>query len=115
MMPSHEGQFSLRMHVDLEHLDRYTSIRAICVVQKPLHNIPPVRVPTISHVYAHTPHHPTLLCFVLTPPQISGFYVSASPPVHLVRFCYCKEDAKLIAAGERLAAYFSTAAPTLTQ
>ncbi|KAG2492864.1 hypothetical protein HYH03_008781 [Edaphochlamys debaryana] len=36
---------------------------------------------------------------------ISGFYVGPSPPTHLVRFCYCKEDAKLKAAGERLRAY----------
>jgi aspartate/methionine/tyrosine aminotransferase len=36
---------------------------------------------------------------------ISGFYVGPSPPTHLVRFCYCKEDAKLQAAVERLKAY----------
>lgn len=38
---------------------------------------------------------------------VSGFYVSPEPPKHLVRFCYCKDDAKLIAACERLEAYFA--------
>ncbi|GFR39762.1 hypothetical protein Agub_g246 [Astrephomene gubernaculifera] len=36
---------------------------------------------------------------------VSGFYVGPQPPTHLVRFCYCKEDAKLAAAVERLGAY----------
>ena len=36
---------------------------------------------------------------------ISGFYLSDSPPTHLVRFCYCKEDSKLLAACERLEKY----------
>ena len=44
------------------------------------------------------------------PPQISGFYVGANPPTHLVRFCYCKEDAKLHAAVERLTKYLGPAA-----
>ncbi|MEW5312345.1 MAG: hypothetical protein WDW38_003986 [Sanguina aurantia] len=46
---------------------------------------------------------------------ISGFYVSPSPPVHLVRFCYCKEDEKLISAGERLATYFNAQAALVAQ
>lgn len=36
---------------------------------------------------------------------ISGFYVGPSPPTHLVRFCYCKEDAKLEAAVAALKVY----------
>ncbi|PNH10775.1 Kynurenine--oxoglutarate transaminase 3 [Tetrabaena socialis] len=36
---------------------------------------------------------------------VSGFYVGAAPPTHLVRFCYCKEDPKLQAAVERLRTY----------
>ncbi|KXZ55357.1 hypothetical protein GPECTOR_3g487 [Gonium pectorale] len=36
---------------------------------------------------------------------VSGFYVGPAPPSHLVRFCYCKEDAKLQAAVANLKAY----------
>ncbi|KAG1675147.1 hypothetical protein FOA52_003370 [Chlamydomonas sp. UWO 241] len=36
---------------------------------------------------------------------VSAFYVSDAPPRHLVRFCYCKDDAKIAAACERLEAY----------
>lgn len=36
---------------------------------------------------------------------ISGFYLSEEKPTHLLRFCYCKEDAKILAACERLEAY----------
>jgi aspartate/methionine/tyrosine aminotransferase len=36
---------------------------------------------------------------------ISAFYASDSRPHNLVRFCFCKEDAKLDAACEKLAAY----------
>lgn len=47
---------------------------------------------------SHTPlTHPTM--------QISGFYVGPNPPRHLVRFAYCKDDAKLMAAVERLEKY----------
>lgn len=38
---------------------------------------------------------------------ISGFYVGEAPPTHLVRFCYCKDDAKLHAAVERLDKYIT--------
>jgi len=36
---------------------------------------------------------------------VSGFYIGPDPPKHLVRFCYCKDDAKLHAACQRLEAY----------
>lgn len=37
--------------------------------------------------------------------QVSGFYVGPDPPRNLVRFAYCKDDAKLHAAVERLTKY----------
>ena len=38
---------------------------------------------------------------------ISGFYLSEGAPTHLVRFCYCKDDAKLLTACDKLEAYFA--------
>ncbi|KAL6755596.1 pyridoxal phosphate-dependent transferase [Haematococcus lacustris] len=38
---------------------------------------------------------------------ISGFYVGPDPPRHLVRFAYCKDDAKLEAACQRLGTYLA--------
>ncbi len=39
--------------------------------------------------------------------QVSAFYVSADPPCHLVRFCFCKAPQKLEAACDRLQQYFA--------
>ena len=38
---------------------------------------------------------------------ISGFYLSEGAPTHLVRFCYCKDDAKLHAACDKLEVYLT--------
>lgn len=38
----------------------------------------------------------------------SGFYISEDRPTHLVRFCYCKDDAKLLSACDRLEKYLGT-------
>lgn len=38
---------------------------------------------------------------------VSAFYVSEKRPHHLVRFCFCKDNAKLFAACEKLEAYFA--------
>lgn len=51
---------------------------------------------------------------------VSAFYTGEVRPHHLVRFCFCKEDAKLLAACERLEAYLgkagnSTAAAAVQQ
>ena len=37
--------------------------------------------------------------------QVSAFYISKPAPQHLVRFCFCKTDAKLEEAVRRLKAY----------
>ena len=37
--------------------------------------------------------------------QVSAFCISQPAPKHLVRFCFCKEDAKLEEAVRRLRAY----------
>lgn len=37
---------------------------------------------------------------------VSAFYVSDAPPRNLIRFCFCKNDAKLEDAGQKLAKYF---------
>uniref|UniRef100_A0A7S0RQZ7 Aminotransferase class I/classII large domain-containing protein n=1 Tax=Chlamydomonas leiostraca TaxID=1034604 RepID=A0A7S0RQZ7_9CHLO len=42
---------------------------------------------------------------------ISGFYIGPNPPRHLVRFAYCKDDAKLLAAVERLEKYLGPGGP----
>jgi aspartate/methionine/tyrosine aminotransferase len=39
---------------------------------------------------------------------VSAFYASDTRPHHLVRFCFCKDDTKLLAAVERLATYVSS-------
>jgi aspartate/methionine/tyrosine aminotransferase len=41
---------------------------------------------------------------------VSAFYTGEARPRHLVRFCFCKEDAKLLAACERLESYLGGAA-----
>ena len=38
--------------------------------------------------------------------QVSAFYASSTPPQHLVRFCFCKDDSKLEAASKALKEYF---------
>ncbi len=52
---------------------------------------------TTQHL--HPGFHPHLA-------QISGFYVSEGAPRHFIRFCFCKQDAKLQAACDRLQTYF---------
>ena len=42
--------------------------------------------------------------------QVSALYAGADPPTHMVRFCFCKHDAKLDAACDALARYFGRAA-----
>lgn len=37
---------------------------------------------------------------------VSAFYASQQAPKHLVRFCFCKDDAKLQGACDRLEEYF---------
>jgi len=37
---------------------------------------------------------------------VSAFYASPDAPRTLVRFAFCKDAAKIEAAGQRLAAYF---------
>lgn len=37
--------------------------------------------------------------------QVSAFYANDAPPTHLVRFCFCKDDQKLVAACDRLQSY----------
>eukprot|EP00884_Botryococcus_braunii_P006738 jgi/Botrbrau1/16065/Bobra.7_2s0036.1 len=39
---------------------------------------------------------------------VSAFYTGEDPPVHMVRFCFCKEDQKLAKAASLLEAYFAT-------
>ncbi|GAX86378.1 hypothetical protein CEUSTIGMA_g13790.t1 [Chlamydomonas eustigma] len=46
---------------------------------------------------------------------ISGFYLSPNPPKHLVRFCFCKEDAKLHVACDRLESYFKKKSSHIAQ
>jgi hypothetical protein len=43
--------------------------------------------------------------------QVSAFYHSTQRPHHLVRFAFCKQDATLLAAVERLEAYFGPCRP----
>lgn len=38
--------------------------------------------------------------------QVSAFYVSKEKPQHLVRFCFCKSDEKLMKAANQLEEYF---------